>query len=103
MLTSSKLSVALCIAVAYITGCDAFMQSRNRHGSAVVLNAESPEKMMTRRGALFGIVAATVGTTMVGTPEEASARYSSYTHREQDWAERKEKDGRGDCGDASKI
>ena len=57
------------------------------------LNAKLSDssEMTTRRGALFGIIAATVGAATVGTPEEASARYSSYAHREQDWEERKEK------------
>ena len=44
--------------------------------------------IMNRRNALFGIMAATVGAIAVGSPEEASARYSAYAHREQDWEER---------------
>jgi hypothetical protein len=52
---------------------------------STALNAET-----SRRAALFGIIGV-LGSTLVGSPEEASARYSSYAHREQDWEERKTK------------
>jgi hypothetical protein len=41
----------------------------------------------TRRDALFGVLAA-FGAAEFSRPEAASARYSSYAHREQDWQER---------------
>lgn len=50
----------------------------------------SADGVASRRNALFGIIGA-VGAVVVGSPEEASASYSAYTHREQDWEERKKK------------
>lgn len=85
MLTSMKLSIALCIVLGFMTGIEAFSQPSTPQTSKIVLQAEK-NAMTSRRGALFGIVAATVGAATV--PEEASARYSSYVAREQDWAER---------------
>ena len=44
-----------------------------------------------RRNALLGIVSIVGAAALVGNPQEASARYSSYAHREQDWQERQSK------------
>lgn len=86
MLSSSKVTIALCIAAGALSGSDAFsLSSTQAPRSATALNAESP--MTSRRGFMTGMIAS-VGAAALGNPEEASARYSSYARHEQDWEER---------------
>ncbi|CAB9520399.1 expressed unknown protein [Seminavis robusta] len=81
----SLLSVAFSV-IAALNAADAFApQARIENRPMTQLHAENPTT--SRRAAVFGIMGV-VGSTLVGNPEEASARYSSYAHREQDWQER---------------
>ena len=52
--------------------------------SMTSLFAESP---CSRRDAFLGMAAA-FGTAMVASPEQASAKYSDYARREEDWQQR---------------
>lgn len=95
MLGPSKLSTAVCIVLGCIAATNAFTHPSVPHqiSSKLMLEANLSDnnEITSRRGALFGMMAATVGAATVATPQEASARYSSYVNREKDWADRKEK------------
>jgi hypothetical protein len=82
--TKSTLALAFSVFAAFQLS-DGFAPQGMSCRCSTALNAEA-----SRRAALLGIIGA-VGASLVGSPEMASARYSTYAHREQDWEERKMK------------
>ena len=86
MFITTKLTLALTLCFLFgIQGSDGFVPRARTGSSSTSLRAVS-----SRRATLTGIIGI-VGSTLVGNPDEAAARYSSYAHREQDWQERKAK------------
>lgn len=79
--------------------------SLQRYSIATVTLQAAPEPsaegLTSRRNAIFGILG-TVGAVLAGGPGEATASYSAYTHREQDWEERT-KDGKVNYKKASEL
>ena len=93
MSSSTRFTLALSVIVACLTAqSDAFVPGTSSRTPMTALQAESSSDaaVTSRRNALFGIIG-TVGAVMAGSPADASASYSAYTHREQDWEERKTK------------
>lgn len=93
MASSTRFTLALSVIVACLTvQGNAFVTPQNNANNAMTtaLHAESTSDsaVTSRRNALFGIVGS-VGAVMAAVPQEASASYSAYTHREEDWEERK--------------
>lgn len=82
----------LCCIAATLLSTNAFVSTCSKHSPSKVLLQAEPTKnpVETRRSAMF-LIGATFGTVALGNPDRAEARYSSYTHREQDWQERQEK------------
>lgn len=105
--SSSLAAVALALSAASSipSTANAFVPSQRYSSSATSLyaaaggddHAESSRRdvLRTSVGALFAGLAA--GTSLVGSPEAASASYSAYANRERDWEDRSKTGGKLHC------
>ena len=105
MLSSSCLTfllsvIAVCLTV-QVKGFVPGTSNQRYSMASVTLQAASEEGLSDRRNAIRGILG-TFGAIMAGSPGEATASYSAYTHREQDW-EQRNKEGKVNYRKASDL
>jgi hypothetical protein len=88
---TSFVILAVALSLLNIETCVAFVSYNTASSKSVEtttsLLAESP---CNRRDAFLGIAAA-FGAVMVANPQQANAKYSDYTRREEDWQKRQSK------------
>ena len=87
---TSVVILAAALALLNIETSVAFVNHNNAPSTTTMSQTSTSlfaESSCSRRDAFLGMAAA-FGTAMVASPEQASAKYSDYSRREEDWQQR---------------